>query len=271
MDAVYAGNEDVEAGLPYDHAGTAGYTPSDNLHAMQGKNRGHVHLEGSSYLAFQDKLVRHGFIRKVYAILSLQLLVTFGAALLFTYTKSIRDYVQTDGVWLFYTAWVMTLVAVITLACCGNARRTYPTNYILLAFVTVCEAYLVATVASFYTSASVVMCVGITCILAGALTLFACQTKYDITTASGTLFSFLLALIMLGFLQLIFPGEFLSTLIAVGGALLFSAYIVYDTQVLMSGKKFQLSPDEYVLAALQLYLDIINLFLYLLMLFGKRR
>ena len=53
------------------------------------------------------------------------------------------------------------------------------------------------------------------------------------------------------------------------GALIFSLYIVYDTQMMMGGKhKYSLSPEEYIFAALNLYLDIINLFLYLLSIFG---
>jgi len=46
----------------------------------------------------------------------------------------------------------------------------------------------------------------------------------------------------------------------VGGALLFSGYILYDTSVIMH----HMGPDDYVMAAISLYLDIINLFLYLL-------
>ena len=56
------------------------------------------------------------------------------------------------------------------------------------------------------------------------------------------------------------------------GALVFSLYIVYDTQLMMGGKhKYALSPEEYVFAALNLYLDIINLFLYILMIVGAAR
>ena len=56
------------------------------------------------------------------------------------------------------------------------------------------------------------------------------------------------------------------------GALIFSLYIVYDTQLMMGGKhKYSLSPEEYVFAALSLYLDIINLFLYILMIIGAAR
>lgn len=49
------------------------------------------------------------------------------------------------------------------------------------------------------------------------------------------------------------------------GALLFSFYIIYDTQLMMGGKhKYSIHPDEYIFAALSLYIDIINLFLFIL-------
>lgn len=47
---------------------------------------------------------------------------------------------------------------------------------------------------------------------------------------------------------------------AIAGALLFSAFIVFDTHMLMH----KLSPEEYVLASINLYLDIINLFIEIL-------
>ena len=53
------------------------------------------------------------------------------------------------------------------------------------------------------------------------------------------------------------------------GAVIFSLYIVYDTQLMLGGKhKHALSPEEYIFAALNLYLDIVNLFLYILAIFG---
>lgn len=55
-------------------------------------------------------------------------------------------------------------------------------------------------------------------------------------------------------------------LIAVGGAILFSLFIVFDTHMMMH----KLSPEEYMLAAINLYLDILNLFLHILKLLGER-
>jgi len=63
-----------------------------------------------------------------------------------------------------------------------------------------------------------------------------------------------------------FPMEVMDKLIAVGGAILFSLFIVFDTHMMMH----KLSPEEYMLAAINLYLDILNLFLHILRLLGER-
>lgn len=61
-------------------------------------------------------------------------------------------------------------------------------------------------------------------------------------------------------LQLFFYNETIELVFAAAGALLFCGFIIYDTHLLMH----KLSPEEYILAAINLYLDIINLFLHLL-------
>lgn len=50
-------------------------------------------------------------------------------------------------------------------------------------------------------------------------------------------------------------------------------YLVFDTQLILGGKhrKYQVSPEEYVFAALNLYLDVVSLFLLLLQLIGLCR
>ena len=61
-------------------------------------------------------------------------------------------------------------------------------------------------------------------------------------------------------LKMPLPGLAASTV----GALLFSLFIVHDTQLVVGGKKRQLNTSDYVLGAITLYLDIVNLFLHLL-------
>jgi len=59
----------------------------------------------------------------------------------------------------------------------------------------------------------------------------------------------------------------MDTVWACLGALLFSFYIIFDTHLLAMHH----GPDEYVLCALTLYLDIINLFLHILKIVGDRK
>ena len=44
----------------------------------------------------------------------------------------------------------------------------------------------------------------------------------------------------------------------------FAQYLVIDTQIILGGKKMEIGPEEYVFAALTLYLDIIQIFMYIL-------
>lgn len=76
--------------------------------------------------------------------------------------------------------------------------------------------------------------------------------------------------ILAGLMLWLFATPFTVTVYALFGALLFSAYIVYDTQALMIGdKQFTYGPDDYVFATLNLYLDIINIFMYILQIVGS--
>lgn len=82
------------------------------------------------------------------------------------------------------------------------------------------------------------------------------------------LFSSLLALVVWGFFALLFPmGDTARQIYALLGAVLFSGYIVFDTFLLI--KRYTV--DEYIWAAVQLYLDLINLFVRILQLLGDRR
>lgn len=45
-------------------------------------------------------------------------------------------------------------------------------------------------------------------------------------------------------------------------------YLAFDTQMIMGGRKHEISPEEYIYGAMQLYLDVMNLFMIFLSLFG---
>lgn len=126
-------------------------------------------------------------------------------------------------------------------------------------------AYLIGVVSSFYNTNAVLIAFGICMGVTIGLTIFACQTKIDFTVCAGVLVSLLWSLIIFGFLMIWFRSQALMTFYAWIGAFIFSCFIVVDTQMIVGGKHaLQFTPDDYIAAALNLYLDIVNLFLYIL-------
>ncbi|XP_037077573.1 protein lifeguard 1-like [Pollicipes pollicipes] len=219
-------------------------------------------LTGSAF-DFSEQSVRKGFIRKVYSILMMQLVVTAGLIGIF-FAESVREY-AVKNTWIFWLAFAGTLVCILTLACCTDMRRKTPHNFIFLGVFTVCEGVLLGCACASFKASEVLIAVGICAVVCLALTMFAFQTKYDFTTCNGVLFVCLIVLMIFGLFAMIFPGKVISLIYASLGALLFSVYLVVDTQMMMGGKhQYTISPEEYIFAALNLYLDIINLFLYIL-------
>ena len=91
------------------------------------------------------------------------------------------------------------------------------------------------------------------------------QTKRDFSASGGILFSLLFAMLAAGVLSIFLPrSRGVEILLSGAGAALFSAYIAFDVQQMAGGGRASVSPDEYVFAALNLYLDVLNVFLYLL-------
>ena len=242
---------------------STGYNTNDDIESCIGKIN-----------PFENKDIRKGFIRKVYTLLSLQLLFTFGVGILMNFTNGSKQFIMSEGGQAL--AWISIVGMfgiIIGLACNQNAARSYPCNYILLSLFTIFSSYLVGSTTLYYDTKAVLIASGLTLLITFSLTLFACQTKYDFTDKGGYLLSCLIGLIVMGILNIFIQNSVLEIVIASFGAIIFSCYIVYDTQLIVGGAhtKYQYDIDDYVFAAITLYLDIVNLFLYLLSLIGGRR
>jgi len=128
-----------------------------------------------------------------------------------------------------------------------------------------------SVVASFNVD-EVMIALGITVILVFALTIFALQTKIDFTSMGAILMIAVLSLFLFGIFAAIFQSRITNIVYASLGAFIFSCYIVFDTQLMLGGKhKYALDPEEYIFASLNLYLDVINLFLYILSIIQNTR
>lgn len=228
-----------------------------------------------------DVKVRHGFVQKVYGILGFQLVLTtvLGGVIMQWAEKMV--YTNPGAISaLFFASLVASMGMMCVFMCCPDTMRKTPTNYILLTLFTLAESVMVGFISSQYTKESVLIALGLTALIVSSLTLFACQTTYDFTGFGPYLFCGCMCLMGFGFVLMIasmcgLTGPAFTTmrmLYAAGGALLFSAYIVHDTQLIIGGKHSrQFCIDDYCMAAINLYIDIVQLFLMLLRLFGDRR
>lgn len=97
----------------------------------------------------------------------------------------------------------------------------------------------------------------------GALTMFAMNTKKDFTMMGKMLFIALIVMIVGGVVNIFLGSPVLQLLLAGAGALLFSFFILHDTQNIIRG-----AYDSPVSAAASLYLDFLNLFVSLLQILG---
>ncbi|OWK06237.1 hypothetical protein Celaphus_00011858 [Cervus elaphus hippelaphus] len=221
---------------------------------------------------FSEAAVRRAFIVKVFFLLSIQLLITGAIISLFVFWDALRSWVIKHP-WFNYSLLPAFFVVFIILACCGKLRRQVPANYILLGLFTILQGLLLGTVSVFYDAEEVLWATGVTALVTLSLSLFALQTKWDFSLLNGMLFVLLFVLIIYGILLIFIRSYWLHLLYAGLGTVLFSLYLVMDVQLMVGGHHHHsnLDPEEYVFAALNIYMDIINLFLFILRLIGMGR
>lgn len=208
--------------------------------------------------------IRMAFIRKVYAILTVQLLITAVLSSVSFFSKTYRTWIQSNS-WLM---WTSLFGAIGFMLLTYWKRKSYPTNLFFLGGFTLLEAYSISVITSFYESRIVIEALILTLGIFVALTLFACQTKYDFTSWMPYLFGSLWVLILFGFMAAFFPHSSTVELIyGVVAALIFSGYILVDTQLIMR----HYHVEEEIAAAISLYLDIINLFLAILRILNSQQ
>ncbi|KAK5110824.1 hypothetical protein LTR62_005535 [Meristemomyces frigidus] len=201
--------------------------------------------------------IRMQFIRKVYAILTVQLLFTTALSAVSFVSTGYKNWIQSNQ-WMM---WLSLFGAIGFMLLTFWKRKSYPTNLIFLAGFTGLEAYSISVITSFYESRIVLQALIFTLGIFLALTLFACQSKYDFTSWMPYLFGALWILIIFGFMSAFFPHTSgLELGYGIVSALIFSGYILVDTQLVMR----HYHVEEEIAAAISLYLDVINLFLSIL-------
>lgn len=217
---------------------------------------------------FADKEIRRAFVSKVYSILAVQLTATAILIGLFIFNSSVKAYFSHSQGWALVGLLFM-IVPYVVFICSESARRTTPNNFILLALLTAGYGFEAAVISCRYdvtTVMSAFLATGLSCCL---IAIIANSKKFDITNCGWTLFflgvgHLLITILLIPIFVLSGKAQLGSMLLAVAGALIVSLYLMFDIQLIMGGKKCELSPEEYIFGAIMLYVDIIQLFLFML-------
>ncbi|KAG5683467.1 hypothetical protein PVAND_012745 [Polypedilum vanderplanki] len=213
--------------------------------------------------AFTKKSIRNGFIQKVFSIVSAQLTLTVGFIALFQFHEGALRYAY-NNTWMLNLAMLSTLGLALLMSFSTSIRRTAPLNLVLLGSYTLAQGFLVGIMSSFYQVEEVFYAVGLTAAIVFGLAMYASTTKEDFTMKGGMMISVLMALSIGSLISIFYRGEFFNFVLSIGAAAAFSMYIVYDLQMIMGDRTLSISPEEYVFASLNLYVDIIRVFMELL-------
>eukprot|EP01013_Petalomonas_cantuscygni_P009513 TRINITY_DN2235_c0_g2_i1.p1 TRINITY_DN2235_c0_g2~~TRINITY_DN2235_c0_g2_i1.p1 ORF type:complete len:263 (+),score=45.86 TRINITY_DN2235_c0_g2_i1:183-971(+) len=206
--------------------------------------------------------LRMAFIRKVYGVLLIQLLATAAFCILAKISPGMQTFVLTGG-----NVMVCFVLSIALLCALFALRQVYPWNIVCLAAWTLTMADIAAVTVLTYSAWSVLVALFITMTIFLGLTAYTLQSKRDFSGLGVGLFCGLIVLLVVIVVQMFFPvSSAMATIIAAFGALLFCGFIVYDTWRLMR----RLTIDDWVLASVSLYLDVLNLFTMILQLVGDR-
>jgi len=123
-----------------------GHIPAEDHYVAESESQNFT-----SGVGFENNDVRRLFIRKVYAILSVQLIVTAGFVAAFMGIESVNNFMKEEGVPIVYASLGVYMVTYFCLVCpCCNFQRKYPLNVIMLSIFTIAMSVVAAAIASSY-------------------------------------------------------------------------------------------------------------------------
>jgi len=224
---------------------------------------------GFSYatsLPVRTGVERATLVRRTYGLVFLSIIVTMlGVA--FTSTQPGLQAAVIQHPFITFLAMFAPLFMVM------RDPRTFPKNIILTFLFTFIEGIYIAPFLFFAETRSpgVVGQAGLLTLTAfGALTLFTVASRRDFSAWGSFFFVGLIVLLLTSLVNAFFLHSAAAGLwIAAGGVLVFSGLLVFDTwRITRSG---QLGPDDYAMAAVTIYLDLLNMFLFVLSLLGGNR
>jgi len=212
-------------------------------------------------------------MRKVYTWMTLALIITGLSAYVVANSQAAINliYGHSAVVWVLFG---LELALVIGLTAAID-RLSLTTATLMFIVYSVVNGLVFSSIFFAYTLSSISTVFFITAGTFAAMSAFGYFTNSDLSSWGRILIMALIGLIIASIVNIFVKSSGLELLLSYGGVLIFVGLTAYDTQKIK--QMFLQAPDasentqKYaLLGALSLYLDFINLFLYLLRIFGRR-
>lgn len=225
------------------------------------------------YVDAQTTAIRNGVMYQVYAWMTAGLLVT-GAVASFVASSAVLTSLIFGNPFLFFGLFIVQIVAVIGLSAGINKLSPAAAMAIFIGYAAL-NGLTFAAIFLAYTAASIASTFFITAGTFGAMSLYGYVTKRDLSGVGNFAIMALIGLLIASIVNIFLRNEALYWVLTYAGVLIFVALTAWDTQKI---KRLAATvTDEAsagrvaVLGALTLYLDFINLFIFLLRILGVRR
>jgi FtsH-binding integral membrane protein len=222
----------------------------------------------------QELAAQRTFMARVYGWMTIGMLATALVAMVVASSKTLTDlFIRNPGMRIG-----LIIVSFAVAMGLSFAIRSIPAVLaaVLFIFYSVLTGIMLSVVLLVYTQTSVASTFFVTAGMFGAMSVIGYTTKKDLTSMGGYLLMALIGLVLASIVNIFMQSSGLYWLCTFAGVLIFTGLTAYDTQKI----KESYSSGEYgssafertaIFGAFVLYLDFINLFLYMLRLLGTRK
>jgi len=234
-------------------------------------------MESTGFLAAGAQARYRTILRNVYMWMTVGLSLTAVVAWWASGSQAVRQLMFGNGSLPFIALAIGTFVLVAALS--RNIMKMSVTSAMSgFALYAVLNGLLMSFIFLAYTNTVIFQAFAVSAGMFAVMSLWAVTTKKDLSGWGHYLFMGLIGLIIAGLVGMFVGGAAYNFLYSAAGVVLFTALTAYDTQMIkkMSDQaSADSSEDDFIrlsiIGALKLYLDFINMFLFLLRIFGRRR
>ncbi len=211
-------------------------------------------------------------MKKVYMKMTVALLVTAIVSFFCSASATFQQFMITNR-WFMWLMIILEFGIVIGVSA-GIQKLSSATATGLFYLFAVVNGLMLAPIFWVYTMTSIAKTFFITAGTFGAMSVFGYTTNQDLTKVGNILFMALIGLVIASVVNIFTHSSTLEWIITIAGVIIFVGLTAWDTQQLK--RMAMVTPSDQIgrlatLGALSLYLDFINLFLYLLRIFGSSR